>query len=103
MHMRFKLLTSVRLWFLITVFVLLSFQDEAEATLDLSTGSHVASSAPIFAISLLDVWAGISAFSDAFEAQAWIENAPGAIALLSAIYGVSRSCCDFYNYKWTGW
>lgn len=111
MHMRFRLLTSVRLWFLITVFVLLSFQDEAEATLDLSTGSHVASSAPIFAISLLDVWAGISAFSDAFEAQshvtvqeqAWIENAPGAIALLSAIYGVSRSCCDFYNYKWTGW
>ena len=62
-------------------------------------------------ISLLDVWAGVSAFSDGFSKQAhvpvmetvWIENAPAAIALLSAIYPAAKCCKDFYDYTWRRW
>ena len=84
---------------------------EVEATLNDVGDSSPPLTAASFGISLLDVWAGISSFSDGFATQAhvpvlqraWIENAPAAIALLAAIYCAANNCCDFYNYSWTGW
>ena len=85
--------------------------DEVEATLDIVGASSLLLIAASFGISLLDVWAGISSFSDGFAAQAhvpvqqrvWIENAPADIALLAATYSAANNCCDFYTYSWTGW
>ena len=64
-----------------------------------------------FGISLLDVWAGVSSFSDGFAEQAhvpvvehaWIEKAPEAVALLTATCAVAKSCTEFYNYEWANW
>ena len=85
--------------------------DEAEATYNVCAGSEVTSVATFLGIALLDVWAGVSSFSDGFSKQAhvpvleqaWIENAPAAVALLTAAYLKARSCGDFYNYGWTTW
>ena len=62
-------------------------------------------------LALLDVWAGISSFTDGFMKQAhvpvlehaWIENAPPAIALLAACYAAAKWCTDFYDYSWYHW
>ena len=106
-----RLFRSKRLWTIWFLWLVVCSLDEVEATLDDVGGSPPLLTAASFGISLLDVWAGISSFSDGFAAQAhvpvqqraWIENAPAAIALLAATYSAANNCCDFYNYSWTGW
>ena len=106
-----RLFHSKQFWTFWFLWLVVCSLGEVEATLD-----NVGVSSPLFTtasvgISLLDVWAGISSFSNGFAAQAhvpvlqraWIENAPAAIALLAATYSAANNCCDFYNYSWTGW
>jgi site-specific DNA-cytosine methylase len=60
---------------------------------------------------LLDVWAGVSSFSEGFYRQshvtvkefAWIEWAAEAAAALEMAHGVVLNCRDFYSYAWKGW
>lgn len=76
-------------------------------------GLNVAQQVPdvVPSISHLDVWAGVSSFSDAFNKQshvtvksrAWIEYAPAAVALLSAMLQAALWCLDFFSYAWRGW
>ena len=62
-------------------------------------------------VSLLDAWAGVSSFSEAWELQthcrvadhAWIEWDPTAISVLEQFYPWAQGCRDFYNYQWKPW
>ena len=62
-------------------------------------------------ISHLDVWAGVSSFSDAFKRQsdvvveetAWIEWAPAACMLLQSFVSAVHWCGDFFQYAWINW
>ena len=62
-------------------------------------------------ISHLDVWAGVSSFSDAFKEQsnmivkeeAWIEWAPVACVLLQHFMAAMYCCQDFFGYVWSCW
>ena len=62
-------------------------------------------------ISHLDVWAGLSSFSDAFKEQsnvivkeeAWIEWAPVACVLLQHFMAAVYCCQDFFSYAWSCW
>jgi hypothetical protein len=66
---------------------------------------------PVFKISLLDVWAGVSSFAEGFARQAyvivndhaWIESAPAAVSVLNEFYKTAQSCTDFYNRAWEAW
>ena len=98
-------------WSCVLLWLSVTSSDEAEATHSVCAGGDVASTTAFLGISLLDVWADVSAFSDGFGKQvhvpvleqAWIENAPAAVALLTATYATAKSCADFYNYGWTNW
>ena len=98
-------------WSCVLLWLIVTSSDETAATYSVCAGGDVASTAAFLGISLLDVWAGVSAFSDGFGKQvhvpvleqAWIENAPAAVALLTATYATAKSCADFYNYGWTNW
>ena len=62
-------------------------------------------------VSHLDVWAGVSSFSDALKKQsyvtvreeAWIEWAPVACVLLQYFMAAVYCCRDFFSYQWTEW
>lgn len=62
-------------------------------------------------VSLVDVWAGVSAFSEGFHDQshviveefAWIENALPAVLVLQAVYEATQYCLDFYDNSWLTW
>ena len=106
--MRTRISQSPWAWSLLLLWFTVILVDEADATL--CAAEHVQAATAV-GISLLDVWAGVSSFSDGFANQAhvpvlergWIECAPAAVALLSAVYAGAKSCSDFYNYAWTEW
>ena len=60
---------------------------------------------------LIDVWAGISSFTDAFNkipeavihTHYWIENNPTAVLSLESNYPQSTGSKDFYDYFWNSW
>ena len=60
---------------------------------------------------LIDVWAGISSFTDAFQAipnvvirsHFWIENDPTAVSSLEHNYPDSTGSHDFFDYFWNSW
>ena len=60
---------------------------------------------------LIDVWAGISSFTDAFQAipnvdihsHYWIENDPTAVSSLEHNYPDSTGSHDFFDYFWNSW
>ena len=60
---------------------------------------------------LIDVWAGISSFTDAFHSMPnadvrshyWIENNPVAVSSLVHNYPNSTGSHDFYDYCWNSW
>ena len=60
---------------------------------------------------LIDVWAGISSFTDAFQAipnadvrtHYWIENNPTAVSSLEHNYPNSTGSHEFYDYFWNNW
>ena len=97
---------SKAIWAILFAFVVVASQDEVFATVDCDEVTHGTDD-----IALLDVWAGVSSFSDGFSRQdyvnvrehAWIEWSYVAISLLSAVYGAAKGCTDFYNYDWTDW
>ena len=107
--MRSRLFVSRWFWSCVLLWLIVTSSDETAATYSVCAGGDMASTAAFLGISLLDVWAGVSAFSDGFGKQvhvpvleqAWIENAPAAVALLTAAYATAKSCDDFYNYGWT--
>jgi site-specific DNA-cytosine methylase len=77
--------------------------DQAECAYDVSKF--------IPTISLLDVWAGVSSFSEGFEAQssvivqdfAWVEKSTDAIDVLAERHGPTKGCSNFYSYLWKAW
>ena len=60
---------------------------------------------------LIDVWAGISSFTDAFNkipevvihTHYWVENNPTAVLSLESNYPQSTGSKDFYDYFWNRW
>ena len=92
---------------LISLWIVVCYLDEADAVLTGFEEACFSTNAAALGISLLDVWAGISAFPDGFASQAhvpvlenaWIENASAAVSLLTACYGIAKSCTDRYNYS----
>ena len=60
---------------------------------------------------MIDVWAGISSFIDAFSkileavihAHCWIENNPTAVFSLESKYPLSTGSQDVYDYLWNNW
>ena len=60
---------------------------------------------------LIDVWAGISSFTDAFHkipeavihTHYWIENNPTAVLSLESNYPQATGSKDFYDYFWNSW
>ena len=62
-------------------------------------------------VSLVDVWAGVSAFSEGFHDQShviveefsWIENALPAVLVLQAVYEATQYCLGFYDNSWLTW
>ena len=108
--MRLATSWTVRAW-LVAVVILCSQCEVSESVGDeVIIHSECAGNAEVF-IDLLNVWAGVSSFTDGFAKQqhvaviehAWIEWSTVAEALLSAVYGATKWCTDFYNYAWRGW
>ena len=60
---------------------------------------------------LIDVWAGISSFTDVFQTRPnvdirshyWIENDPSAVSSLEHNYPNSTGSHDFFDYFWNSW
>ena len=110
-----RLLTSYYHWALCCAALINNCCDEvsAVASADHIDGLNVAQAGPSVApgVSHLDVWAGVSSFSDAFAKQshvtvresAWIEWAPAAVALLLAFLPSALWCVDFFSYAWQEW
>ena len=109
--MKHSFLRSYWVWSSLLLWTVICLLDEADATASSAVSLPIGGSTIAWDISLLDVWAGMSSFSDGFTLQAhvpvceiaWIENAPAAAALLTATYVGARCCSDFYNYSWTNW
>lgn len=109
--MRFSLLRSKWVWSLILLWNVICSLVEVGATTSCVESSSITKASVNVGIALLDVWAGVSSFSDGFSQQAhvpvleaaWIENAPAAVALLTAVYAGAKYCTNFYNYRWTDW
>ena len=118
---RFRLLRSTRVWG--GLLLLLCIFGQAECVLPsesfplspASASGHLHVGAPSgldpAPFSLLDVWAGISAFADGFSHQsacrlvehAWIEWCPVAQGLLRRLYPTKQACSDFFSYQWRPW
>ena len=104
-----RLFRSKFVWALVIAVLAVGFIDEAATTVgDAECGSSVVL---LTSISLLDVWAGVSSFSEGFSAQsivavaehAWIEKAPAAVHVLQAVLHAAWWCGDFYSYIWREW
>jgi site-specific DNA-cytosine methylase len=62
-------------------------------------------------VRVIDVWAGVSSFSDGFTHAgcphsafgAFIEWNPLALSLISALYVAAVVCGDFFTYMWRQW
>lgn len=104
-----RLFRSKFVWALIIVVLAVGFIDKTAATVRyVECGSSIDL---LTSISLLDVWAGVSSFSEGFLAQsnvaiaehAWIEKAPAAVHVLHAVLDATWWCGDFYSYVWREW
>ena len=103
-----RLSKSRYVWSSLVLFLIVCSLNESDAVVAVADG--VCSMAAT-GIALLDVWAGVSSFSDGFKAQVhvpvlengWIENSTTAAALLAAAYQGANWCLDFYEYGWTHW
>ena len=90
-----------------------SLCDEANATFGNGETLNVVSGGTECGVSiaLLDVWAGVSSFTDGFGAQqyvvvrqrGWIEWSDVASLLLSIVYNTVLWCKDFYSSEWRSW
>ena len=108
--MGLKLPTSSPTWALILVFISISFIPMSKAVFDGSIACDGSDTVECD-ISHVDVWAGVSAFSDGFKRQsyvtvrqrAWVEWSPIAWIILQAFYTGAQWCADFFNYDWQRW
>jgi site-specific DNA-cytosine methylase len=106
--MRVRPLTSGLLGSFFVPFIAVLLVSEADAVI--SNIVDVVDDA-VCSITHVDVWAGVSAFSDDFSRQpyvavkqrAWIEWSPIAWVLLNAFYPGAQWCADFFSSAWQHW
>jgi hypothetical protein len=89
----------------------LSLNLQAESSFDVDEDFMLCDDEPNVAISLLDVWAGVSSFAEGFSKQsivtvtkhAWIECGSAAALLLEEFYPTDLCAYDFYDKAWKHW
>ena len=108
---RMRLFASTYFRVVFLLFLLCCATDEALAAPGLIECESEFGVSSVPDVSLLDVWAGVSSFGEAFYGQshvavkefAWIERSPAAIAALRIVHKGAKECRDFYSYAWKKW
>ena len=98
-----RLATPRACWALLLTCCLILHADKASATFGAAENVQLPDS--LFEVSLLDVWAGVSSFHEAFSQQshvavaesAWIEREPIAQLVLNSFIAARQCCDDFYS------
>lgn len=105
--MRVRPLTSGLLGSFFVPFIAVLLVSEADAVISNIVDCEVVDDA-VCSIAHVDVWAGVSAFSDGFSRQpyvavkqrAWIEWSPVAWVLLNAFYPSAQWYVDLFSSAW---